>query len=232
MSHKLLNPGFLGALGSVSVLPSDFATLQTWWKADSLSLADGTAVGDTGTEWLDETANNKDLTQGTAADRPVFKTAIVGAKPVIRFADSSDFLSFTSTTLSSDWTVMCVVGGISAEADLLKNSGGTREVNIFTGGVNKTGFYNGSTTQSGNVLAVSAASFRHLSWRKNATAVNLNENKSHGGTLTNEASLVMDRIGPGAVMDLAELCVWSTYISDNNLVSLYDNYFKPRWGLP
>jgi hypothetical protein len=32
--------------------------------------------------------------------------------------------------------------------------------------------------------------------------------------------------------DIAELCIYSQFQTNSDLDALYDNYFKPRWGLP
>src|SRR5206468_584290 len=40
--------------------------MVVWWKADSFSLSDGTAVGNTGTEWVDSSGNGFTATQATS----------------------------------------------------------------------------------------------------------------------------------------------------------------------
>ena len=71
--------------------PTDISGLQLWLKADSLSLNDNDAVG----SWTDSSGNGNTANQGTAANKPTFKSSIINGKPVVRFDGTSDFLTVT-----------------------------------------------------------------------------------------------------------------------------------------
>jgi hypothetical protein len=70
-------------------LPSQIADLAAWFRADALALTDGAAVA----TWADSSGNGRDGTQGTAGQRPVYKTGIVNGLPVVRFDGVDDNLA-------------------------------------------------------------------------------------------------------------------------------------------
>src|SRR5437867_11547265 len=82
--------GFFKPLASSSG-PS-LNNIVVWWKADSLSLSDGTAIGDTGTEWVDQSGNGFTASQSTANRRPLFKINIFGSMPAVEFDGVNDML--------------------------------------------------------------------------------------------------------------------------------------------
>lgn len=88
----VLSPLGVGAPSVVAAFaPTDLAGLVLWLKADSLALNDGDAVA----SWTDSSGNGNTASQGTAANKPTYKAAIINGKPVVRFDGSSDFLTVT-----------------------------------------------------------------------------------------------------------------------------------------
>ena len=64
-------------------------TLTAWYKADSLSLSDGSGV----VVWTDSSGNGHDVTQLSSGRQPTFETNELNSKPVLRFDGSNDILS-------------------------------------------------------------------------------------------------------------------------------------------
>jgi hypothetical protein len=64
-------------------------TLTAWYKADSLSLSDGSEVG----FWTDSSGNGNDVGQLTSGRRPTFETNELNSQPVLRFDGSNDILT-------------------------------------------------------------------------------------------------------------------------------------------
>lgn len=85
--------------------PSDISGLKFFFKADSLSLSDGDAIG----TWTDSSASGNNLTQATASLKPTYKTNIVNSKPVVRFDGSNDALNRTAVSWSTDAMMVFVV---------------------------------------------------------------------------------------------------------------------------
>lgn len=70
-------------------------------------LSDGAALSVT---WSDQSGQNNHASQGTAANRPIYKTNIFGSNPAVRHVDSTDFVSgsFASWgTMSGMTTLVC-----------------------------------------------------------------------------------------------------------------------------
>lgn len=96
--------------------PSSISGLKAWYKADGVLYQDSarttlaTADGDPVGSWTDAGANARNANQATSTKRPLYKTAILNGKPVLRF-DGVDDHVFTSTfpaTISQPDTVFVV----------------------------------------------------------------------------------------------------------------------------
>jgi hypothetical protein len=233
-------------VGGYSVNPDDFSNLEGWWKADSLSLADGTAVGDTGTEWPDSSGNGNDMAQATSGFRPVFKTSIFGAMPSVRFDGTNDWLAMTGSIVlsaSTEYTVLTVskCNATPVAYCWFQDNAGTQQ---FYRGDNTCATYNTggvpwkvSDAFGTAVTSVVAASARRTS--SDYTAVQFRENKTArgaGGAGNSNYEWTIKVIGNSLEnfpnMDMAELMVWNSFLTNTDMDSLYDNYLKPRWGLP
>lgn len=80
----------LSLFSSRSFNPSRLGNLQLWLKASTITgLADGDAI----TTWADQSGNNRDATQATAARKPLYKINILNGKAVVRFDGVDDRLN-------------------------------------------------------------------------------------------------------------------------------------------
>jgi hypothetical protein len=80
-----------------------------WLEADAVTgLADGDAVS----TWLDQSPNGNNGTQGTAGNRPVYKTNIINGKPVIRFTKANAHWmtlgNSASLDIGNNVTIICL----------------------------------------------------------------------------------------------------------------------------
>jgi len=91
-------------------LPTDESTGPLLWLAaydmdanggDLSAWSNNDAVGDTGAEWEDLSGNDVDGLQGTAADRPLWKTSQINSRPAVDFI-SSDFLTVDGIAATFD----------------------------------------------------------------------------------------------------------------------------------
>jgi len=63
--------------------------LSAWFKADSLSGADGSSVS----SWTDSSGNGNNASQATSARQPTLQTNELGGLPVVRFDGTNDIVS-------------------------------------------------------------------------------------------------------------------------------------------
>lgn len=231
------------AAGGYTCPPSDFSGLAAWWKADSLSLADGTAI-DT---WTDSSGNGKDAT-ATLTARPVFKTNIFGSLPAVRFDGSNDFFSFTSIPLGNFGTnpvfTLIHVGTQTADGVLI----GFSANNMQLGRVNylantlKVAVYFGTATDVSSDFGSALSNLKMTSIRQAAAngTGKFRENKTARSVGWSEDASIGDadanRIGRASfgqfiAGDIAELCLWTTSLSDTDVDCMYTGYFQPKYGL-
>lgn len=107
--------------------PKRIPGLVLWLDASKINnLADGDAV----TTWSDLSGKGNDLTQATAAQKPVFKVAIRNGKPVVRFDGVDDRLSAAITAIAQPLTVfiVCTPGSSAAGRGIYGGQG-----NVNTG---------------------------------------------------------------------------------------------------
>lgn len=76
-------------------LPATELTFEPtlWLKADAIT---GLADSDPVATWPDSSGNGYNATQGTAGDRPLYKTGIINGRPAVLFDGTSDYLATTA----------------------------------------------------------------------------------------------------------------------------------------
>lgn len=90
---------------AVSFVPSDLPNLALWLKADAITgLADGAAVA----TWNDSSSNARNATQATGGAQPIYRTALLNGKPVVRFDGVDDFLATGEFQQTEQWTAFAV----------------------------------------------------------------------------------------------------------------------------
>lgn len=244
---------------TATVDPSIYSGLQAWWDADFLvGFADGDPVGAAGKEFVDRQGDTNHYgRQSGAAQRPIYKTGIANGKPAILFTWDTGFVTqhyldltngadANSITPAGDYTVICVVkpsslstrvGGTIIGNAYAGNPSGMQipftpttmisydaisnpQSNVFTDQTDVLGMFtfirsSGNAKQYFNTTdktsAVTAILAGHYSFMGAANAPNLQA-----------------RWG-GYVM---EIVIYNTELSLAQVTNLYNNYYKPKWGLP
>ncbi len=248
-------PQFFGTSGKLlspyTDAPNNYANLIGWWKADSLI---GTYVdADPVASWSDSSGSGRTATQGTSGNKPVFKTNIYNGKPCVRFDGSNDFLTLASTlspaSNSGAWAVIgigkvstanltnALLGGGSSGDYFCRQSypPGTGDRIIYrifalsSGDKVSSGFTTGETSLTMFTYTKIAADGAGAHYYDAATA------KASQGAY--ELSFSIDRIGNDSGSnfypwkgDICEICFYQRDIT-SAISSLYNNYFKPKWGL-
>ncbi len=231
---RVQQPATITTSPDAGILVNDLAR---WYKSDSYSLSDGDIIGGTGRTWTDQTGGSNAV-QATVANRPVFKTAIFGSLPAIRFdpADNS-FLTFNSIVLTGAFTVIAIAkcaGSTTFLGHTLANTWIRAHVSSSNLDV-----YDSVNHPESDVFPTSMNTVRMLSWRRSATGVfSFREQDISRGDVTPGAltgftinQLGGNLLGGGGNAYLGELCVYIRKLTDMELDDLYNGYFKARWGL-
>jgi len=114
-------------------IPTDYAGLKIWLKADAIvGLADGEKVA----TWSDSSGQDNHFTQGTDANRPVYKTNQHNTLPVVRFtaADAQTLASSFSVANEANLTIFLVVKFTQTTTQMraVNTTGGTNGVLVLT----------------------------------------------------------------------------------------------------
>lgn len=263
---KFLSLADVAFLKNSGVTPDNFPGLASWWKADSFSEADGTPVCTVAKPWVNQWMGANAFTAGTA---PVFKTNIIGTKPVVRFdgMNLGAFISFTEETFAGDYTVI-VVNSTPTHFDTLLLSGasvghqvrrctqanppsatGRNISSVYDGGAaspplewwggNVSGGFPATPVDSGGIeWPVISDDFQVDVYRRTGQAIDFRQNKftragsGNSGLRSFKLGRIGDLIGAGGGfgdVDFGEILLYSSYLSDADLDSLYDEYLKPKW---
>lgn len=240
---QIADTAFLAASASPigPTSPDEIAGLVRWYKADTFALADGTAIGGTGNEWLDQspTAPNN-ATQGNAGQRPVFRTNVFGSQPAVQFdAGLTQFLLMPGIVLAGDFTVIGIVK-VSAESVFLGEAFGGFKTLIYRSAVNVVAFRDGLSDIISDAFSEVQTNVRMITWRRSSDQISFRESNTARGAETSASGVVSftyDAIGINAgggglaSGHYGEICVYNQHISDANIDSLYSAYFKPKFSL-
>lgn len=232
---KISDLAFLGRVGNAGVTPLSFPGLHRWYDATSFTgiANDGDSIGGGANvrgPWIDKTGSGDNATN--TINGPLFKTNIVGSLPVIRFATATGaFMNFLPGTLAADFTVVCMCRSVAGlDGFIFYNTTTGHQLRTLFGGSHDVVFYAGGPTLSGFFGA--AIVFEVVGCKRSAGTVTLRQNKINITSGGDANAWTVNQIGIsslGSNMDIGELLLYNTAISDANLTLLYDQYLKPKW---
>lgn len=213
---------------TTAIQPNSISGLKLWLKADSLSLNDGDAV----TTWSDSSVNGYDCTQGTGANKPLYKTNILGAYPALLFDGTNDTLRNTTFTgLGTSDFSMFVVASSSITSNkilfFLANNGGSNGAS-FALKTNTSDQYVYGDWGNGTVLTVTSPTITNnvfsLVEGKQVHGTNTFSSYINGtattAATTDSTSLNLTENGYWLGSDRATGLYWTGYIAE---VIIYDS---------
>lgn len=235
--------------------PTRVAGLTAWLRAGgtlyqdsartTLVAADGDPVG----SWSDESGNGNHFSQATSTARPLYKTAIVNALPVVRFDGVDDLLSRASIFAgTADFSLFVVgrytagTGGafftersgtattpVHAQIDL---SGGNYR-NVHRNDANSLQQAQGAAPASGTWMIIQASQATlAMKLRRGGGAADTS-NATSGATTVTVAGVGGAPLATPATFltgDIAEVIVYNQVLTLAN-VDLVGNYLAAKYGL-
>ena len=234
--------------------PLDIPNLKLWLRADTIGLADGTAV----TDWLDSSGNAAHFSQ-TGGNRPLYKTGIQNGKPVVRFDGSNDYVlgNAAARAISNNVAALTIYmvmqttkpGSEKNPLYIGTNSGGsratiTREVSAGKFGV-KGRRLDADTiqTKSGgsfsagewgiDVAVFDFASAKVYYYRNNTLVIDGETFQTDGNTSATDSSLFYIGSGNGAAYingDIASVLVYTGVHGANEITRLSQHYSQ-QYGI-
>ena len=238
--NKIVTPYINGGVGSYRAktasawLPNSRSGLVYWFKADSISASNGSAVA----TWFDQSGNGNDAAQTTSTQQPLFMTGIQNGLPMLLFDGSDDFFALASTSYVSSYSIFCVLKRTNTSMTLVGFS-------TSDGSYQPYGPY---IYSNGNIYAGSQAEY--ASYADNPTTCNMYSNIVTAGvqaiykdtvlqTVTHTSSSgtgSWDRIGQRGGTEYSggyegELFMYNTNVSSTDR-GYAENYLKTKWGTP
>lgn len=229
-------------LVDAAIDPTNFSGLVRWYKADTFSLGDGTAIGDVSNPWVDQSASAVDLGQSNSLFRPLFKTNQFNTQPGILFDGINDKLTMASAlALASGIGTIIIVYKHTATNDgcLLGHSTLNRQVRSGRSGTNNISRYDGTFDSFSSTFSSAQTAVRAGCWKGGTTSGQFFENKTARGVWSSgSVPTPLDWVGDTSYGQpfsgsIAEIIIYNTTLSDADWFSLYDNYLALRnYGLP
>lgn len=232
-------------LGQAQINNLPQSGLIAWWKADyfdQFSLTNNAPIGNitNNTTWVDSTGNGHDLTNKVFANMPVYSTgAFNNGRAGISFAGGTKVLFMLNSLNMSNWTIMAVYKcTTSLDGIILGNSSINRQVRRQQ---NVLRTFDGNAEAISPPMFVTTANPHMAVWSRFGTSVDLmvctNLTTATTNLTDNSAQMVLDEMGdcPSVIQPFtgtfAEIAVYSPPLTTNQIVSIYTNYFRPKWAL-
>jgi len=223
-------------------LPYDYTPLLAWWDASQLTYADNTPIDNASAMFLDRSGNANHALQASAPDRPLLRTAIINGKNVVRFDGITSKLSFSPLAFAADFTFI-FIGTAIGDSMILGNAASNIQVRRNRSGANTMSNYYGSSDIVSLALTGASTNVHMCVWRRTGILIKHRENKTDKtGVIPTDppsdgSTFTLDDMGHYWIAnyltgDVGEILVYGSFISDAALDALYDDYFKPKWGLP
>jgi hypothetical protein len=207
-----------------SSLPNAVGGIIGWYKADSLSLADGNPVS----AWNDSSTSADNAT-ATGTSRPIYKASVVNGNPIVRFDGIDDFMTFASryTTIqtaffvvrTNNLTAQQILLGDSTTYDWYADPNSPRLFGVFT-----SGSILGGNVYDNGLADIPLAIVKPTTFKIMAvvgTAANL-----HAERITNDRTGGMFWNG-----DFAEIILYNTALSANDFQAVLD-YLSAKYAIP
>ena len=223
--------------------PASISGLELWLDANDAETI--TLNGSTVSQWNDKSGNNYDVSQSTASEQPVYQSAALNSRNVVRFDGINDGLLNTVDTPvggSTNRTIFVVFNftafiGPKYALTLGYNGGpfGTafgisQEIGVRVGDGNRVFNTSVDTTHAIVTIMLDGTSTSDLSAWKNGSSLGVSSTVVR--TLNTSSGIGVGRSSGGANIqgDVAEIIVYNSALSTSDKESVED-YLSRKWGI-
>lgn len=247
ISLTLFDPAFLGAIQS-SITPNSFGPPVRWWDADTLrddyGLTNDALITPAYT-WRDLSPTGLGAVS-TTGNEPQFKSSEINDRPVIRFTGTTHMLFNGGDLVMGDFTILCVALPAS-DSIFVSRDGFNRQIRTNRSNEARSSWFSGlsGTELISNLFLSNLSNPRMIGYRRSDTATiplfhffdnttKVDPTIGQGSTANVDFGINQVGIIDGGPLniDIAEIVIYNTCLSDSEIQILYNAYFKPKFALP
>lgn len=244
MKATTLNLFDTAFLARSSVNPGSFLPTR-WYDAATIGQNNGSIVSNT-TPWEDQSPNGDDAF-ASAGNEPTYQTNVINGRPTVRFVDEERMLFEGGDLVLDAFTILCVLLSAS-DSTYVSRGGFNRQIRINRLSQARASWFSGATGQElvSNLYTSNANLARMVGHRRTALMPghafmffdNANEvTPTTGGVDSslfgiNQLGVLPSEFATPLSCDIAEIVIYNTALSTQNIQALYTHYFKPKFALP
>lgn len=217
-------------------IPEYVGASVRWYEAsDFTGLADGETIA-VSNPWVDRSPSQSNATS-TIAMEPTYRTNIFGDRPAVRFLGINGMTFNSGVIALTDFTFLAVVR-VYADSIWMSRIAINRQVRAFQQNANILSLAFPGVVLS-DELNTPFSDAKLIGYRRVASTgiIDFFENGVViGADTTNTATLHLEQIGvtnggPDNI-DIGEMVIYNSVVSTEDIQALYNDYFKPKYGLP
>lgn len=219
-----------------------------WYDAGSFSLANDSIISPE-FPWDDQSPNDDDAVSTTGSE-PTYKhdeLSAINDRPVVRFVNEARMLFEGGDLVLDAFTILCVLN-TAFDSTYVSRGGFNRQIRTSRLNEARASWFSGATGQElvSNLYTSNANIARMVGHRRTALTPghafmffdNANEvTPTTSGVDSslfgiNQLGVLPSEFSTPLNCDIAEIVIYNTALSTQNIQALYTHYFKPKFALP
>lgn len=231
-----ISPTAVTASAAVSPSDAQFGTLVRWFDADTYSATkvNNDLLSNTD-PWTDQSTSASNMVPDNSG-KPTFKTNIFGTKPAVLFTSLTRMTGSGTITLNN-FTIIIVASG-SGDAILPYDQGVNMQIRISRTVTQNSFFPNDPPEVLSSAVNTPQRNSKANVWIRSGSQISFFENSaSIGGNACSTNPFTTKALGstdggPLNNCHVGLVLYYSTAMPTASYKTLYNDYIKPRFGLP
>lgn len=241
LRRKILYPGRRVGAAPAPWVPTDIPGLQLWLDfadptvlfTDSAGMTPVTADGDVIGRALDKSGSLNHVTQGTTANKPIYRTGIQNGLSIGR-ADGTDYLQKSSFVLAQPFTTVAVFrtnSGDDKQGVVQDTSGNfawytelitlVQRITMYAGGILRT-------NHTHDVMCMREAIWNGASSEQYLNGLSVATGNAGANGFTNDLQVMTGGGGYELKGDMCEFLIYNSVLSVSYL-GLLNTYLNTKW---